>query len=134
MTLLSDSEGFPHWLYWLSPSTIGLVRRANHETLYDINRLASSVTNGLGLSGTISTWEKGICIITRRLPIGVVMAGDRTRRSTGLLLKLEGLGIGTLGGLTIASTSSMRFLEQVRQRTLEEVSNVLRAVHRKREP
>lgn len=130
-TLLSDSDGFPTWMYWLSPSTVNLVRKASHDTMYEVNRLANEVTRDLGLLGTISTWERSIGLVTRRLPLGVVMAGATTRRTTGLLLKLERLGVGTLGGLTITSTDSMRFLERVQQETLEEVSSVLKGAHRR---
>ncbi len=128
--LIAGSRSHPTWFYWYSPQTVDLVRRTSHETLFEMNSLMSRTMDSLGASASISTWEESIDVVSRRLPLGIAIAQGPTRRCAQLIRKLENLGVHALGGLTILSTDSMRFLQAVHLSTLEGCSNALRGALR----
>lgn len=124
--LVSSSRGHPSWLYWYSPQTIALARKANHQSLFEVNQLAARTLNALGLKVTIASWEEAIGVVTRRLPLSLLLAHQPTQRSTRMIRKLEQLGVSTLGGLTILSTDSLDVLRVTKLGTLEACALALR--------
>lgn len=131
-SLVAKSRSHPTWLYWYSPQTIALVRRSSHQTLIETNQLAAKTISDLGFRTTISSWEESIGIVSRRLPLHLVMACNPSSRCIQLIRKFERLGISTIGGLTIVSTDSMAFLNAVQLGTLEACSSALKDGRRRR--
>ncbi len=124
--LITASRSHPTWLYWYSPQTIALARRSSYETQFEVNQLATSTLRGLGIDVTISCWQEAIGVVSRRLPLGLVLANSPSRRCIQLVRKLERLGVLTVGGLTILSTDSLAFLRSIQLSTLEACSNALK--------
>lgn len=124
--LIGCSASHPTWLYWYSPQTIALVRRASYQTRFEVNKLATDTLRSLGIATTIARWEEVIGVVSRRLPLSLVMVNSQSRRCSQLLRNLERLGVLTLGGLTIMSTDSSDFLRATKLQTLEACSNALR--------
>lgn len=124
--LIATSKSHPTWLYWYSPQTVALARRANRDTLYELNGLATRTLRALNVDTSISAWEETIDVVSRRLPLCIVEAFEPTRRCKIALGKLESFGVTTLGGLTITSTDSLEFLNRVRLETLASCSSALK--------
>jgi hypothetical protein len=124
--LIGSSRGHPSWLYWYSPQTIALARNTNHQTLFEINQLATTTLKALGLDVTIASWEEAVGVVIRRLPLSLLLDHQPTRRSAGLIRKLEQCGVTTLGGLTVLSTDSLDALRVTRIGTLEACALALR--------
>jgi hypothetical protein len=130
--LITSSRSHPTWLYWYSPQTIALVRRSSYETRFEVNKLATETLRRMGIDTTIACWEEAIGVVSRRLPLGLVVANSPSRRCTHLIRNLERLGVLTLGGLTTMSTDSVEFLHSVKLKTLEACSNALKDGHQRR--
>lgn len=127
--LIRASRAHPTWLYWYSPQTISLARSTSHQTLFEVNRLAALALNALGLDVTIASWEEAVGVVTRRLPISLLLEHHPTRRTTRLTTKLERCGISTLGGLTVLSTDSLDLLRATRFSTFESCAFAFRESH-----
>ena len=68
--VINNIERFPHWLYWLSPAVVSLIRRSPSETLIEVNREAKQALRALKINASISTWQGSVGVVTRRLPLG----------------------------------------------------------------